>query len=470
MLQNQRLINQRARINHQGILTPELQGLILVTATTILNRQSPVSTIWLVAAGLNPRNSAKLVLRIIFALDMLLPGSLSAATSQGAHGPEYPAILLTLIVSFIGALALLLWWAGSRQRRHLRELRHRDALFAAFFDASPAGLAIIDRDLRYLRVNSTRAQLEAMNVIDLEGLAVCDLAPAYAQRSLPAMHDALTRQSAVTNLDLDACGPAANRHWLVSWFPLYQEPGRGPSGLGEVVLDVTERRHAELALGESRKLLRQLAAHREEQREDEYRQLAREFHDELGQTLTSARLHVQRLARTLTDPNAGKELKALDQLIGEAYRGMKGLVAELRPPALNMGLAPAVDWLAQRLLMPAEIGYTAAIATDGVALSDEQNTTLFRIIQEALTNAVRYAKPSQIHVSLRQEAGELVLSIADDGCGFEPSHVDRSCRFGLSGMAERVSGLAGVIDIDSKPGEGTRIVVRFPATMTSPRP
>jgi signal transduction histidine kinase len=375
----------------------------------------------------------------------------------------YSAVMLSLLASFGGALLLLLIWASSRQRRHQKELRHRDALFATFFDASPAGLAILDRDLNYLRVNSMRAQLEGLDVSSLEGRAASDLPFTYTKKILPAMHDALSQQRAITNLDLDACGPAATRHWLVSWFPLYQEPGRAPSGLGEVVLDVTDRRQAELALAESRELLRQLAAHREGQREEEYRQLAREFHDELGQTLTSARLHVQRLARTLTDPHADAELKALDQLIGEAYRGMKGLVAELRPPALNMGLAPAVDWLAQRLLTPAEISYTAAMVTDGMTLSDEQNTTLFRIIQEAMTNAVRYAKPSQIHVSLRPEPGAVVLSIADDGCGFDLVNVDRSKRFGLSGMAERVTALGGTLDIDSKPGEGTRIVVRFPS-------
>lgn len=376
----------------------------------------------------------------------------------------YSAVMLSLLASFAGALLLLLMWAISRQRRHQRELRHRDALFAAFFDASPAGLAILDRDLNYVRVNSMRAQLEGLAASALEGRPASDLQFPYTSKCLPAMHDALSQQKAITNLDIDACGPGGNRHWLVSWFPIYQEPGRGPSGLGEVVLDVTDRRQAELALVESREQLRQLAAHREEQREEEYRQLAREFHDELGQILTSARLHVQHLSRTLTDPRADEEFKTLDTLIGEAYRGMKSLVADLRPPALNMGLAPAVDWLALRLLTPAEIDYTAAIVTDGVALSDEQNTALFRIIQEAMTNAVRYAKPSQIHISLRQVAAGLVLSVADDGCGFEPMKVDRSCRFGLSGMAERVSALGGVIDIDSKPGEGTRIVVHLPAT------
>ena len=255
------------------------------------------------------------------------------------------------------------------------------------------------------------------------------------------------------------------------WLQMRGATDIGPDGqrvLAGIIVDVTPLISTQHALEASREELRRLAAYREGEREKEYRRLAREFHDELGQLLTSARMQLQWLDSRLTgnDEIATQTRAALapiEAMIGDAYRSVKSIAAELRPPALNLGLSAAIEWQAGRVLTPAGLQFTASLAPLSESLPDVIATALFRIVQEAFTNILRYAGARSVHVSLRQnEPGQLSLSIADDGCGFNPAAIDPGDHFGLVGMRERAAALNGILDIDSSAGEGTRITVHLP--------
>jgi len=257
----------------------------------------------------------------------------------------------------------------------------------------------------------------------------------------------------------------------VRWLQIRGSVDLGHDGqrlLAGVIVEVTALMSAQQELETSREELRQLATYREKEREQEYRRLAREFHDELGQLLTSARMQLQWLnGRAADDPTTHDTLSAIETLIGEAYVSVKSIATELRPSALNLGLPAAIEWQAARVLTPAGLQFTAALAPPAESLPDEVATALFRIVQEAFTNVLRYAGASSVHVSLRQADGQLSLSVADDGCGFKPAGVAPGEHFGLVGMRERVAALGGVLDIDSAPGEGTRINVHLPLSVLS---
>ena len=252
----------------------------------------------------------------------------------------------------------------------------------------------------------------------------------------------------------------------VRWLQIRGSVDIGHDGqrlLAGVIVDVTPLMSAQQELETSRQELRQLAIYREKEREQEYRRLAREFHDELGQLLTSARMQLQWLdGRLADDPATRSALSAIEAVIGEAYVSVKSIASELRPPALNLGLAAAIEWQAARVLTPTGLQFTASLAPLAESLPDEVATALFRIVQEAFTNVLRYARARSVHVSLRQADGQLSLSVADDGCGFDPVGVAPGAHFGLVGMRERVAALQGALDIDSAPGEGTRINVHLP--------
>jgi signal transduction histidine kinase len=250
------------------------------------------------------------------------------------------------------------------------------------------------------------------------------------------------------------------------WLQMHGSVDIGPGGerlLAGVIVDVTPLMSTQQALEASREELRQLATYREAEREQEYRRLAREFHDELGQLLTSARMQLQWLDGRVGDDQATRSaLAAIEAMIGEAYRSVKSIAAELRPPALNLGLPAAIEWQAARVLTPAGLQFTVALAPVAESLPDAVATALFRIVQEAFTNVLRYANARSVHVSLRADGGQLILSVADDGCGFDPAAVAAGEHFGLVGMRERVAALHGALDIDSAAGEGARITVQLP--------
>lgn len=240
----------------------------------------------------------------------------------------------------------------------------------------------------------------------------------------------------------------------------------GERAIHGAMLDVTALKLAQQDLERSREELRRLASHREERVEQERARLAREFHDELGQVLTTARMHLQLLERQL--PAGAAEARAatrdIEGMIGDASRSVKAIASDLRPAALNLGLSAAVEWLAGRVLAAPGIGYAVSIAPIADRMDDSHAITLFRIVQESLNNIVRHAEARHVHITLGKLDRELHLLVEDDGIGFDADAVDHSAHFGLLGISERVMALGGTLEIDSSPGAGTRLSASLPIT------
>jgi signal transduction histidine kinase len=149
-------------------------------------------------------------------------------------------------------------------------------------------------------------------------------------------------------------------------------------------------------------------------------------------------------------------------LVEQTVGVIRNVMAELQPPVLHdYGLSAALRWYAARLADRAGLA-VAADANDLSARLDRMaEVTLFRVAQEALTNAVKHARAGQIGVSLREEAGLVVLTVADDGCGFRPgapAEKDAHLHWGLLSMRERVEAIGGAFRIETAPGRGTRVV------------
>lgn len=210
--------------------------------------------------------------------------------------------------------------------------------------------------------------------------------------------------------------------------------------------------------------LTELARHLTSVREDERSYLARELHDELGALLTAAKLDIAR-ARRLTAgmPEAiGERLVHMGKLIDEGITLKRRIIEDLHPSALsNLGLVPALEILTR------EFGERAGLAihTDllEVPATGTANLAMYRLVQEALTNALRHAQARQVWVSMKTDAEQLVLSVRDDGHGFVPQTV-ASGHHGLLGMRYRIEALGGRLQIMSAPGQGTEIEARLPQT------
>lgn len=229
--------------------------------------------------------------------------------------------------------------------------------------------------------------------------------------------------------------------------------------------DITERKRAECELRESRRQLQELSAFLQQVREDERTRIARELHDELGQALTALRIDLIWLDRRLPqrEQQVGDKLAAMLSLVEKTVDAIRRISEDLRPGMLDdLGLAAAIEHHVAKFSDQTGIACTLAMSRDHYELDDRTATTLFRVLQESLTNVARHAQASKVTVQLQDLPNEMLLIVKDDGCGL-PQAAERGKKtYGLLGMHERVKLLGGSLDISSEPGKGTRIEASLP--------
>lgn len=238
---------------------------------------------------------------------------------------------------------------------------------------------------------------------------------------------------------------------------------RGPL-LMTVVRDVTDSRRIQQEMADSRQRLRDLAAQGDAMREYERKNIAREVHDELGQVLTALRMDITYASMKFgaADADLLDRLQGMRVLVDRAIQGVRNVATNLRPSALDMGLVPALEWLGGDFQRHAGIACQLDLGSPSVDMPEHRAIGVFRIVQESLTNVSRYAQAKSVCISLRQEEGQLVLQIRDDGRGFDMAASARGGSFGLLGMQERALALGGELTVSSVLGEGTTITARLP--------
>ncbi len=229
--------------------------------------------------------------------------------------------------------------------------------------------------------------------------------------------------------------------------------------------EIEERMVAEDELVQSREQLRNLSLHLQSVLEREREDIAREIHDELGQSLTAIKLDLSWLHDRYAD-HVGL-LKKIDSMVGlidMSITSVKRIASELRPAILDhLGLAAAVEWQMKEFKVRTGIDCRLVITPDDLMVDRDRSTALFRILQEALTNVIRHAEASKILVSLRKTDGQVTLQIQDNGKGITQEQRADHRSFGLMGIRERVLFFNGDVDIRSgEPIEGTSITIRIP--------
>jgi len=204
--------------------------------------------------------------------------------------------------------------------------------------------------------------------------------------------------------------------------------------------------------------------------EEERKRISHELHDQIGQLLTALLIQLQLLERDLNEPPLKDRVKMLKQLAEEISIHLHHIAWELRPPALDeLGLLAALERVTEewsrRFNIPCEFEVNGALNGQ---FEPEVAIGIFRIVQEALTNIAKHARATHARVTVQQENGELVVTVEDNGIGFRVKdimrHPDENKRLGLLGMMERAAMLSGKLDIESKPGKGTKVQLRIPLT------
>jgi signal transduction histidine kinase len=222
-----------------------------------------------------------------------------------------------------------------------------------------------------------------------------------------------------------------------------------------------ERNALEDEVRERTASLAELATHLQDVRETERGYLARELHDELGSLLTAAKLDVARLKSRLADaPDAIQRLQHLTELLNSGIALKRRIIEDLRPSSLsNLGLVASLEILGREFAERS--GIQIEMALEPVTMGESHQLTIYRMVQEGLTNIGKYAEASEATIVMKNYANHVVVEVADNGKGFDALRA-RPSTHGLAGMRHRVEAARGRLTVTSSPGKGTRLSAMLP--------
>jgi len=235
-------------------------------------------------------------------------------------------------------------------------------------------------------------------------------------------------------------------------------------------MDITDRKRVQEALLTSRNQLAALAVRLESVREEERTRIALEVHDVLGQALTGLKLDVAWVYKRITEPIEPAQRAAVLtrlvsalELLDSTIHSVRDIATALRPSVLDeLGLAAAVEWQAREFHTRTGIACETTTSPHKIVVAPEQSTTLFRILQEILTNVARHAKATNVHIRLEQSDEQVSLQVRDNGRGITDVEQSGPNAFGLLGMRLRAQQQGGTFDIRGTSGTGTTVTVRIP--------
>ncbi|HSL88105.1 MAG TPA: PAS domain S-box protein [Ignavibacteriaceae bacterium] len=237
------------------------------------------------------------------------------------------------------------------------------------------------------------------------------------------------------------------------------------SGEVWILNDITQKVKAEEKLIKSRDQLKKLSEHLQAAREEERAKIAREVHDDLGQSLTALKMDIVWLKknRLVKAELVSEKLDSMVDVINQTIKTIQRIGTELRPKLLDdLGLISAIEWQAREFQKRSGIKCKINLNDDFTDLNNNASLTLFRIFQEALTNIARHSKADSVDVTIKSDDKDFYLSIYDNGVGIPKNKLEASTSIGIIGMKERAEIVGGNVQIKTDSKKGTEIIVVIP--------
>jgi PAS domain S-box-containing protein len=338
-------------------------------------------------------------------------------------------------------------------------LQGADHTYRVFVERMNEGAAVLSSDHTILHCNQRFARFLGRGIQNVIGSSVRELVWPDDHPKLEALLRSASRKNCRGEIRLQSRKVVPLPvHFSLS--PLHLD---GTRAICLIASDLSEAKRAEQEVRASSEQLRKLAARLLSVREEERTRIAREIHDELGQSLTAVKMDLAWLAGRLPRRNAQmhERIRSTLALADSINQSVRRISTDLRPGILDLGLAAAVEWQIQEFQARTGIQCKLRLLTQEMFAPDV-STSLFRILQETLTNVARHAKATRVEVVKEKEGDRLVLRIRDNGRGFDPEDPSISKSLGLLGMRERAAMLGGQVNIASAPGKGTTVTAWIP--------
>ena len=226
--------------------------------------------------------------------------------------------------------------------------------------------------------------------------------------------------------------------------------------------DITKRKIAEEELKNSFEQLHQLTKHIEKVREDERVAISRDLHDDLGQALTAVKIDLGIIKCQIIDEDVVSKINKVSALVGETIKTVQRITSELRPQIIDdLGLEAAIKWYSKEFAQRNRIEIFLDIDSE-ISINPDASLTLFRMLQESLTNIARHSKATSVEIELSRNADFIIFRISDNGIGITESQIKSKNSFGIISMKERAASLGGILDICAENDQGTVIKLKLP--------
>lgn len=350
----------------------------------------------------------------------------------------------------------------TQARLHATETR-----LATIFHSCPVGMCITSvEDGTVLEVNEVCCEIGGYRPEEVIGRSSIDLGYWFQLEEREELLRILRRDGSLKNVEVAFRRKDGSLGYTLRSFERLILDGQ--ECILTMLNDITDRKQIDEELRASRQRLEVLSRQLITTQETERRHLARELHDEVGQMLTAIKMNLRRAQRA-SDTSVQSFLEDNVQMVDQAISQVRNLSLRLRPPQLDeLGLVAALHWLVKLQAQNGRFVEQLDVELGEVTISTDLATVCFRIVQEALTNAVRHGQPNNVQIKLRATNDELYLLVQDDGIGFNVHEARKraasGASLGLLSMQERVSLVNGRLTIDSAPGQGTKIQTWFPLT------
>lgn len=374
-----------------------------------------------------------------------------------------------LTMLFIATVAYLLMHQLRREENLSSELDLMSDRYRQTVDSAMDAIVAIDQQHQIVLFNPAAEKMFDRHANDVLGQPLSLLLPERFLHSHANHIHAVSRHGNTSRMMSPQLG-IVGRRADGSEFPIESTISvtsvRGIQQMTAVLRDVSEHRRAEAELRAMNTQLRDLSASLQDVREQERARIARELHDELGQQLTGLKLDLSWLRSRLREgrPADPEKVDEMKKALDEALSSVRRISTDLRPPILDeQGFGDAVRWQAQELARRSGLSLHVDMPAVAWVQDNHLATALFRITQEAMSNTVRYAQAHQVWIELRMVDDDLVLTVRDDGVGFQSE--GRQGGIGLTSMRERAVSLGGQFQAGNDPRGGAVVCVTLPLSL-----
>ena len=375
-------------------------------------------------------------------------------------------VLFVLIGTLIACLNGALLRANERCEREAAIARRSEARVKRLAEANLIGVFFSD-----MRGSISWANAEMLRLVDctIERLPTGNVnwqdvtAPDHRHRDQRAVEQ-LTRNGVCEPYEKDHLLGEKRRVPVLLGCAIVEPPGEEVVGF---VLDLTERKRADAEIRQQQQKLQSMASELMMAEERERRRIATVLHDAVVQMLALSKMKVDALRRELSTNGVHRQLNDVYELIDRSIAHTRTLTAELSPPVLyELGLAPAIQWLGDRLRENHNISFTLIDDRKPKPIGDETRLVLFHAVREMLVNIVKHAHATKAEVRISRVEDEIEIVVTDNGRGFTDKPRDYSAGgYGLFNIRQRISHLGGHLELQSEPGAGSTVTLRAPLAL-----